>query len=270
LRLFSLSLAAAVVLLAGCATSAPRKNADGDVAGETTSTATPTLPDGATAQGSGPISLESNKGESAPPKAEIEKGTGRFINEAVAKAPLPSGSAEEGEVTFNFENQPIQAVVKAFLGDLLKQNYVIAPGVQGNVTFSTSRPIKADQAMPILEMLLSWTNNTLVWGDGRYTVVPVKDAIAGKLTPRLGPPALGKGYEVRVFPLRYISPKEMEKLLKPYARRMPSSRWIPRAACSCWPARRRNCRTTSAPSTSSTWTGSRACRSAYTRCCGWK
>ena len=117
---------------------------------------------------------------------------------------------------------------------------MIAPGVQGNVTFATSRPIRADQAMPILEMLLSWTNNTLVWGEGRYTVVPVKDAVAGKLTPRLGPPGLGKGYEVRVFPLRYISPKEMEKLLKPTRAAMPSFRWIPRAACSCSPGRRRS------------------------------
>jgi general secretion pathway protein D len=218
LRLLSLSLTAAAVLLAGCATTQPRTPQPMDDRAPAARPA-PALPTaGDPAHNSGPISLDSNAATQKPPKAEVEPGTGKFINDAAAKAPVPSGPAQEGEVTFNFENQPIQAVVKAFLGDLLKQNYVIAPGVQGNVTFSTSKPIKDDQAMPILEMLLSWTNNTLVWGDGRYTVVPVKDAIAGKLTPRLGPPGIGKGYNVRVFPLRFISPKEMEKLLKPYAK----------------------------------------------------
>ena len=218
LRQLSLSLTAAAVLLAGCATTQPRTPQHVDEMAPAAHAA-PALPTtGDPAHDSGPISLDSKASTQTPPKAEVEPGTGKFINETAAKAPVPSASSQEGEVTFNFENQPIQAVVKAFLGDLLKQNYVIAPGVQGNVTFSTSKPIKDDQAMPILEMLLSWTNNTLVWGDGRYTVVPVKDAISGKLTPRLGPPGIGKGYNVRVFPLRFISPKEMEKLLKPYAK----------------------------------------------------
>ena len=218
LRLLSLSLTAAAVLLAGCATTKPRAPQTVDEMAPNVRAA-PALPTaGDPAHSSGPISLDSKAATQTPAKAEVEPGTGKFINEEAARAPVPSAPAEEGEVTFNFENEPIQAVVKAFLGDLLKQNYVIAPGVQGNVTFSTSKPIKDTQAMPILEMLLSWTNNTLVWGDGRYTVVPVKDAISGKLTPRLGPPGIGKGYNVRVFPLRFISPKEMEKLLKPYAK----------------------------------------------------
>jgi general secretion pathway protein D len=209
-----LSLAAAAVLLAGCAAAPPREREPEPSKRDLMAPAS-AAPE---ARDTGPIALNANSSTKTLAKPEIEKGTGQFINEAAARAAVSSAPMQEGEVTFNFENQPIQAVVKAFLGDLLKQNYVIAPGVQGNVTFSTSKPIRAEQAMPILEMLLSWTNNTLVWGDGRYTVLPVKDAISGKLTPRVGPIGQGKGYEVRVFPLRYIAPKEMEKLLKPYAR----------------------------------------------------
>ena len=40
----------------------------------------------------------------------------------------------------------------------------------------------------------------------------------GNLTPRLASPKLADGYEVRVFPLRYVSPSEMAKLLTPYAK----------------------------------------------------
>ena len=38
------------------------------------------------------------------------------------------------------------------------------------------------------------------------------------LTPRIAAPNLSKGYEVRVFPLKYISATEMQKLLKPFAK----------------------------------------------------
>ncbi|MEO8012312.1 MAG: type II secretion system secretin GspD [Dokdonella sp.] len=151
------------------------------------------------------------------PKPEIQVGSGRFIDEAAARrTPVVPGG--EGQVDFNFENNPIQAVVKAILGDLLQENYTIAPNVGGNVSFSTSKPIRADQAMSVLEMLLSWTGNTLIHKDGRYTVLQIKDALPGNLTPRIAAPKLARGYEVRVFPLRYVSPSEMAKLLKPYAK----------------------------------------------------
>jgi general secretion pathway protein D len=148
--------------------------------------------------------------------ARVEAGTGVFINEAVAaRGP---GPAQEGDVVFNFENQPIQAVIKAILGDLLQENYIIAPGVQGNVTFSTSKPINGAQARAVLETLLSWNNLALVYRDGRYTVLPVGQAIPGNLRPRLGPAASARGFEVRVVPLEFIAPTEMEKLLAPYVK----------------------------------------------------
>jgi len=158
-----------------------------------------------------------HEAERSTTKPEIQLGTGKFIDEEKAKKPLAEPSTD-GQVVFNFENQPIQAVVKAILGDLLQENYTIAPNVGGNVTFSTSKPIQPDQAMSVLDMLLSWTGNALIYKEGRYTVLQTKDAIPGNLTPRIASPSLAKGYEVRVFPLKYISPSEMQKLLKPYAK----------------------------------------------------
>ncbi|NLB13634.1 MAG: type II secretion system secretin GspD [Gammaproteobacteria bacterium] len=144
-------------------------------------------------------------------------GTGSFINEDVARR-SPPGPGPVGEVSFNFEGESLHAVVKAILGDFLQQNYVIAPGVQGNVTFSTAKPLRGDQALSILEMLLRWNNTTMVWQDGRYTILPVAQALPGNLTPRSGPLQNMRGYEVRAVPLQYISTMEMEKVLKPYAK----------------------------------------------------
>ena len=218
IRLHILSVTLLLVLLAGCATvpAVPK-------AGSVTSELTPTPPSPDTMQriaqhdDESPIQIKTDdKGHSR--KAEVQPGSGKFIDEQAARAPLTSHPAPEGQVTFNFENQPIQAVVQAILGSLLKENYTVAPNVTGNVTFSTSRPITPEQAMPILEMLLAWTNNTLVRKEGRYEVLPVKDAIPGNLTPRIAPPSIAQGYEVRVYPLKYIAATEMQKLLKPYAK----------------------------------------------------
>jgi general secretion pathway protein D len=166
-----------------------------------------------------PITVKPSEAARNPADAKLSPGTGRLINyEAAAAAQPGGGRAAEGEVTFNFENQPIQAVVQSILGALLNENYSISPNVTGNVTFSTSKPITAEQALPVLEMLLSWTNNALVRKQGRYEVVPTKEAVAGNLSLGVGAPKIAAGYQVRVFPLKYIAPTEMQKLLKPYAK----------------------------------------------------
>jgi general secretion pathway protein D len=149
--------------------------------------------------------------------AVLRPGSGQLINQRVAASPAPAISSV-GEATFNFEGESLHAVVKAVLGDLLQQNYVIAPNVQGNVTLATPRPVSPAQALSLLEMVLGWNNARLVWSDGRYNVVPSDQAVPGNLAPRTGSPVNARGYEVRAIPLKFISATEMEKLLKPYAR----------------------------------------------------
>jgi general secretion pathway protein D len=158
------------------------------------------------------------RGQNPPatqPRSEIAKGTGVFVRSI---PPAHANKGEQGKVVFNFENQPIQAVVKAVLGNLLKRNYAIAPGVKGNITFSTAQPVTRDQALPILETLLSWTDNALVEKNGSYLVLPSKEAVAGNIAPSLGAVRPSSGMQARLFPLHYIGAEQMQKLLKPFAR----------------------------------------------------
>ena len=148
---------------------------------------------------------------------EIYEGSGEFINEQAARrehAPV----SEDGEIVLNFEAESIQSVVHTILGEVLQETFVIAPGVGGEVTFSTSKPVTREQLMPILELLLRWNGATLVYSEGRYNVLPVSDAIPGHLFPEIGSAKLARGYEVRAVPLQYIAPTEMEKILQPYVR----------------------------------------------------
>ena len=156
-------------------------------------------------------------GPSAAGEPDMTPGSGVVINESLA-AQAPPQLPEGGEATFNFEGESLHAVVKAVLGDLLQQNYVIAPTVQGTVTLATPRPVSPAQALSLLEMVLGWNNARLVWSNGRYAILPADQAVAGNLSPRTGTAANARGFELRAIPLQYVSAVEMEKLLKPYVR----------------------------------------------------
>ena len=203
---------ALIVFLAGCATVATPQVRRGDdpLAGIAPAAAAEATDAGQAGTGTGTGTASANG-------ARLTPGTGLVINQRAASTPAPSLDST-GEATFNFEGESVHAVVKAILGDLLQQNYVIAPNVQGQVTLATPRPVNAAQALSLLEMVLGWNNARLVWSDGRYNVLPTDQAIAGNLSPRTGGAANARGYEVRAVPLQFISAEEMKKVLEPYAR----------------------------------------------------
>lgn len=179
----------------------------------------PTAAAGANAQATAGVQTQALAAdESAGPRPVIRRGTGQVINQQAASAPPPNFGGTTGQATFNFEGESVQAVAKAILGDMLGQNYVIAPGVQGTVTLATPHPVSPSEAVSLLEMVLGWNNARMIWSEGRYNIVPADQALAGTIAPRTGSPAAARGFESRVVPLRYVSAAEMEKILKPYAR----------------------------------------------------
>ncbi|UNB61764.1 type II secretion system secretin GspD [Pseudomonas syringae group genomosp. 7] len=155
---------------------------------------------------------------------QVIKGTQRFVRstpvELIAQqAPHTNNSDDlNGGIVFNFANQPIQAVVNSVMGDLLHENYSIADGVEGDVSFSTSKPVDRLQALSILETLLSWTNNAMIRQGSSYVIMPASQAIRGNIFPQISMPQPMAGLSARLFPLRYISAIEMQKLLKPFTR----------------------------------------------------
>ena len=142
-------------------------------------------------------------------------GSGEFVNTRIAgRAPIIRN--EQGEITLNFELADIRDVVKVVF-DTLQENYILDPGVQGEVTVQTSSPLPKDVLLPTLETLLRQVGAAIVRSQGVYKIVPVGTAVRGNLTPKLGGTKLGPGFSVRIFPLRYISVTEMETILQPFA-----------------------------------------------------
>ncbi len=214
-HLRAIALGTGIALLAGCATAptaSMRRDADlrqGAEAG--TSSADTASATGARTQ---PL-----LGDDERPQPQIRRGSGTVLNQRAASAAPPTLGATSGQASFNFEGESVHAVAKAILGDMLGQNYVIAPEVQGTVTLATPQPVSAAQALSLLEMVLGWNNARMIYSDGRYNIVAADTALAtGTVAPRTGSTGAARGFEVRTVPLRYISATEMEKVLEPYAR----------------------------------------------------
>lgn len=151
------------------------------------------------------------------PAAEnkIERGSGVFVRGVES----PSVDTTPGDVTLNFDGTDIREVVKVILGDLLGVNYVLDPAVQGSASLQTGRPLRRDLLIPTLETLLRMNNAALVDNGGTFEVVPINQAVRGRLSPQLGGSnkALPNGYSVQVVPLRFVSAKEMASILEPLA-----------------------------------------------------
>lgn len=154
--------------------------------------------------------------EQAPKAVDsFNRGTGTFVR----KVTPPSVDTTPGDVTLNFDGTDIREVVKVILGDLLKVNYVLHPSVQGVTSLQTGRPLRREHLIPTLETLLRMNNAAIVFRDGTYEVVPVANAMQGKVVPQLGEStrALPQGYTIQVVPLRYIGAEEMSSILQPLA-----------------------------------------------------
>lgn len=133
-------------------------------------------------------------------KTEFYAGQG-----AVPSRPAPGGAAsvdEEGDITLNFVDAPVKEVVDVIIGDILKENYSIAAGVQGTVTTRTSAPLNRDDLIPILENLLALKGAALKRVQGVWHVVP--DAEASRLPNVVVTPDRRKGGEaVHIIRLDY-------------------------------------------------------------------
>lgn len=161
------------------------------------------------------IALRDETADGAKPTESLQRGTGTFVRSISP----PSVETAPGDVTLNFDGTDIREVVKVILGDLLQVNYVLHPAVQGVTSLQTGRPLRREHLLPTLETLLRMNNAAIVYSGGTYEVVPLANAIQGRVVPQLGESsrALPEGYSVQVVPLQYIGVEEMNSILQPLA-----------------------------------------------------
>jgi general secretion pathway protein D len=150
------------------------------------------------------------------PTYEIYQGSGAMVGSLSDKEQRYAAS-RDGKFTLNFESAELAEVAKVILGDTLHVNYTINPKVSGKVSLQTSRPLTEEELLPTLELLLQANNAALLKNGDVYRIEPAASAASSGNAAKLAFPGkeLPVGFQVRVVPLRYVSAKEMEEILKP-------------------------------------------------------
>lgn len=154
---------------------------------------------------------QTSQTKSPPKRFEIVSQARPAINTSSS----PEKGSSEGNITLNFNNTDIHEVAKTILGDILNRNYSINPAVQVKVSLHTSQPLNRDALIPTLDSLLFMHGAVLRDNGSLIEIVPKSNTLSGgapKLTLRND-----QGFQTLVTPLRYISAKEMEKILKSVA-----------------------------------------------------
>jgi len=219
-RLFqvSIQLFITAVISSGCSTFGPEKQ-DASATGIDTTTPETTTHQNTASQYVEPLPVVTKPTQGR--QQIIEIGSGNYISEDTSTK-KPKISAEEGEITLNFQGTDIHEFVKAILGDILGKNYIIDPKVAGKVSINTSKPISQDELFPLLEEILAMNGAAIIEDKNYYQIIAKTDAVRGHLAPTTT--ATDGGYSVRIIPLTYIAAQEMLKILDPFVTKGSSVR----------------------------------------------
>ena len=183
---------ALAVSLVGCESSRSARDTPA------TDTPEPTVDTAPVAMGAGTASPDQRPGglQAAPSRAhvaEIYRGAGFTLAAADGDAAADGG---DGGITLNFLNADIREVIDAILGDMLRLSYVIDPRVQGTVTVRTSRPLRSEDVIPVLEDILAMNGAALIRSAEAFRVVPSDQATGFRMQ---------QGFGVHIIPLQYAA-----------------------------------------------------------------
>lgn len=125
----------------------------------------------------------------------------------------PVGDAPMSGITLRFDNADIYEVIQAVLGDMLKLDYLIDPGVQGKITVNTAGAVSLADVYNVLESVLA-LNNISIIRDGRVYKV-VRDA--GAVRDNLGFEAAGENSPlIQIIPLKFVQASQLVNTLKSF------------------------------------------------------
>lgn len=129
-----------------------------------------------------------------------------------APVPVPPDAItvepKRGNITVNFPAADVRIVAKAVLGDLLRVQYSVASGVQGNIAFVTPGPVARSSLLGLFETALKGANLALVPVGQGFQIQTAQSAASN------GPVAPGAiGYGSEILQLQFINAAQLKALL---------------------------------------------------------
>ncbi|MCD6221852.1 hypothetical protein J7K25_06820 [bacterium] len=117
----------------------------------------------------------------------------------------------------NFNNVDIKTFIK-FVGEFVKENYVIDPAVRGNVTIYSNKSVPVEQIDQIFKTVLSLYGYTVIKKNNISYIVPVSDGKARTKIINVGdiPEDKLEDYLIQIVPLKYYPSETISHILNPY------------------------------------------------------
>ncbi|MEO1471435.1 MAG: type II secretion system secretin GspD [Pseudomonadota bacterium] len=164
-----------------------------------------------------------------PPRGEIGRAAARqravqgFIRRGIDGTDLGAAAIGRdptrlpaGDFSLDFVGADLESVVDVMMSEGLGANYILDPRVEGMVTLSTSRPLRRDEILPVLEEILRLNGAALIQNPSGYTILP--RAEAGLSAPLLTfRDVAARGLTVRVTPLRFVTTDDIRAVLESFA-----------------------------------------------------
>jgi general secretion pathway protein D len=148
----------------------------------------------------------------APAVRQIGTGGSAEGGARSGRLPATAQSDDQGGVTLNYVDTDIREIVRQILGNILKVNYTIVSGFQGQATIQTSRPLTREELLPTLQDLVAQCGGTMIYQNGFFRIGPAGDDSV--LPPVVDGESSGLGSQA--VTLRYASAKQLATTLQPF------------------------------------------------------
>ena len=145
-----------------------------------------------------------------PPPVEVKEEEKKTKKTAVEK------KQDEQFVMLNFENADIETVVST-ISEMLKINYILAPGVSGKITIQSHNKIAVSELFSTFQTVLEFNGFTAVKEGSFYRIVPIDTAKQQPVQIQMGkkpdPPKDGS-FVTQEIPLEYVKASDVANLVR--------------------------------------------------------
>lgn len=139
--------------------------------------------------------------------------------EAEIYAPEEDRAGDAQEVSFNFYDADLVEVIRVFM-ELLEEDYILHPDVQGKVSLSVDGRFYPEQILDLLQGVLRVNNMAMIRKDESWEILPQakvsKQLDAQELILPDADKQPKRGQVIQGFSLRFIPAKEMVNIIEPY------------------------------------------------------
>ena len=150
-------------------------------------------------------------GEALSPFANVK--TGDTLTPSV-----PDELKQTKELSLNFEAVDIREIIQTF-SELLKLDYIIEPGIAGEVTLHTSNKIPVQNLFKVFEQILTMNGIAMIKKETFYHFIPMPEAKSNPIGLYHGKNKEGIPDEdrmiIQIIPLKYILSRNVQPTVAP-------------------------------------------------------